>query len=341
MPEVSQHNSDPWHISGTDFPTQASLREKIIFLLQFAILAPSTHNSQPWTFNVGDSWCSLCIDEQRALREADPSKRDLFLSLGAFLEHLRSLGKSLGMLESIDYMSKNCVATVYFKNTHFQNIPEEFLTITKAIVNRINARGVFEEKKLPEELLERLSNLEIEEGYGVRFVIDATGRIAIADLTKYAIRMFQKRSPFRRELAGWLRFHNGKRGDGFAVIPRPFSYLLPLVVRMFDMGGVLSILNKKTILSAPVLCIIGSADDDTSAWLRTGMLLERIFLIASGYGVRHSIFAAAVEDEGSRKELKEMFTLAMWPQLVFALGYSSAKADHTPRISVGEKLMHK
>ena len=36
------------------FPTDGSLAARAAFLLQYAVLAPSSHNSQPWLFTVDD-----------------------------------------------------------------------------------------------------------------------------------------------------------------------------------------------------------------------------------------------------------------------------------------------
>jgi nitroreductase len=42
-------------ISSVDaFPSAASTSEKLRFLLAYAVLAPSGHNSQPWLFRLGE-----------------------------------------------------------------------------------------------------------------------------------------------------------------------------------------------------------------------------------------------------------------------------------------------
>ena len=44
--------SDPWKISEGDFPRSGDAEEKLRFLLNYAVLAPSGHNTQPWLFKV-------------------------------------------------------------------------------------------------------------------------------------------------------------------------------------------------------------------------------------------------------------------------------------------------
>ncbi|MEV4512313.1 hypothetical protein AB0K00_25525 [Dactylosporangium sp. NPDC049525] len=48
--------------------------------------APSAHNTQPWLLRSTDDTVDVHWDPARALPDSDPTRRDLFLSLGAFIE---------------------------------------------------------------------------------------------------------------------------------------------------------------------------------------------------------------------------------------------------------------
>jgi len=63
-PEVT-----PWQVSERDFPREGSWSstEKMKFLLRYAILAPSSHNSQPWKFRIPDSEINIFADKDRWL----------------------------------------------------------------------------------------------------------------------------------------------------------------------------------------------------------------------------------------------------------------------------------
>ncbi len=68
-------------------------------LLEYAVLAPSIYNSQPWKFSIGASVGTIEIypDEDRSRPlEVDPSQRDLYLALGASLENIVLAGPALG-----------------------------------------------------------------------------------------------------------------------------------------------------------------------------------------------------------------------------------------------------
>jgi hypothetical protein len=47
---MAEQISNPWDVRETDFPIAGTSAEKLRFLLNYAVLAPSGHNSQPWLF---------------------------------------------------------------------------------------------------------------------------------------------------------------------------------------------------------------------------------------------------------------------------------------------------
>ena len=77
-----------WNIKEGDFPNNSSSEEKLTFLLNYAILAPSSHNSQPWKFNVTKDEILVFVDKSRRLQVADADQRELYVSLGCALENL-------------------------------------------------------------------------------------------------------------------------------------------------------------------------------------------------------------------------------------------------------------
>ena len=50
MVEKYEPQITPWEIKESDYPAGAKPEEKLKFLLRYAILAPSSHNSQLWKF---------------------------------------------------------------------------------------------------------------------------------------------------------------------------------------------------------------------------------------------------------------------------------------------------
>ena len=57
---------EPWAVSEDEFPKDGDAGEKLRFLVRYAILAPSGHNTQPWLFRVDDEAIELFADRARA-----------------------------------------------------------------------------------------------------------------------------------------------------------------------------------------------------------------------------------------------------------------------------------
>ena len=81
--------SDPWKVSDDIFPRSGEAEERLRFLLNYAVLAPSGHNTQPWLFRVGNGEVDLYADRTRGLPVVDPEDRALVISCGAALFYLR------------------------------------------------------------------------------------------------------------------------------------------------------------------------------------------------------------------------------------------------------------
>ncbi|HTK59908.1 MAG TPA: hypothetical protein VL283_01750, partial [Candidatus Baltobacteraceae bacterium] len=62
--------------------------ERLAFLVRFAVLAPSGHNSQPWKFIVESGAIVAAPDMARALPHSDADHRQMYLSLGCAIENL-------------------------------------------------------------------------------------------------------------------------------------------------------------------------------------------------------------------------------------------------------------
>jgi hypothetical protein len=82
-------NLAAWNIDSPAFPTSGSAIEKARFAVRYAILAPSSHNTQPWRFIVNGDELLVCADRTRSLPHIDPFDRELITSCGAALFNLR------------------------------------------------------------------------------------------------------------------------------------------------------------------------------------------------------------------------------------------------------------
>ena len=82
-------NLEAWSVTPSDFPATGTLLDKARFVVRYAILAPSSHNTQPWRFVSGGRELLICADRRRSLPNIDPFDRELIISCGAALFNLR------------------------------------------------------------------------------------------------------------------------------------------------------------------------------------------------------------------------------------------------------------
>jgi hypothetical protein len=72
-------------------------KERARSMIRRAVLARSSHNTQPWLFRVSESAIDLCADRTRALPVNDPEDRELAISCGCALMNLRVAAASDGL----------------------------------------------------------------------------------------------------------------------------------------------------------------------------------------------------------------------------------------------------
>ncbi|QHC60966.1 hypothetical protein [Rathayibacter sp. VKM Ac-2760] len=85
---------DPWEQSYAD-----TFEDPRMQLVAQAVLAPSSHNEQPWKIELDGSGAnafSLFADSSRLTPEVDPLARQTMISQGTFLEYLRVAGAAAG-----------------------------------------------------------------------------------------------------------------------------------------------------------------------------------------------------------------------------------------------------
>ena len=84
--------------------TSAISRDQALSLLQFAVLAPSSHNTQPWHFHLSAGTIDLYADRTRALAVNDPEDRELTISCGCALMNLRAVAAARSIAAAVDFM---------------------------------------------------------------------------------------------------------------------------------------------------------------------------------------------------------------------------------------------
>ncbi|WDD91526.1 nitroreductase family protein [Burkholderia sp. FERM BP-3421] len=324
---------DALPLSDEDDPRGASLHA----LLRYAILAPSSHNSQPWRFVVDDRTIAVCADRVRALPVVDPYDRELLISCGAALLNLRVALHHAGFAHTIQSFPSDVdpdVLALVRIDAH-GHLDPALAALLPAIPLRVTTRLPFSSAAVPERVVQALVEAGAAEGAEVACVSDADERARVAGLVAQADREQFADPRFRRELASWIDAR--RHGDGMpayaAGAPALLDFATPLAasaIRTFDLGDGLAARHLALAHGAPLLACIATTRDDRDAWLSAGQALERMLLVAAQAGFTASYLNQPIEVETLRARLGQLLGLNGAPQLLLRIG-QGPRMPHAPR----------
>lgn len=335
-------------IKEKDFLKCKEAKDKIKFLLRYAVLAPSTHNSQPWLFKITNNSCSIFQNPDIKLPQADAKGRDMYISFGCLIENLIIAAKHFGVFDKVFILPKgeaNLIAKITFKNLEKKNsFNSKYSSLLKAILKRVTVRGLFDKRSIPNNILSKLKRIEKSPNLTLFIKSDKETVKKIAELTAQGLKIAYKSHIFRDEMSKWVNnnFSNRREGiPGYALRMNNFlSVIFPTLVKYRDIGAMVSVLNYKSMVSTPCVCVITANKDSKINWIETGRLAQRSILYLYSKNVKSSIFVASVEMGDLYKQVQSILKTSQVPQFVFCSGYMSFEQKPTPRHPIEEKLLN-
>ena len=309
----------------------------------FAVMAPSSHNSQPWLFHAhptGDA-LELYADRARALPVVDPDDRELVISCGAALFHLRVALRCFGHDPQVELLpdpdDRDLLARVRFGDRY--TTTGEDLSMLNCMPKRRTVRRVFDDRPVPDALLARLVLAARAEGADLLVLRDAEARERAADLAADADWRQGGDRAFRRELAAWIHPNRSRSGDGMPGYAFSMgtlaSYFGPFVVRTFDWGGGRAARDRELALGSPAMAVLSTVTDDARGWIAAGQALAHVLLLACANGVSASFLNQPLEVPALRQAFESILEVPGHAQLLLRMGYGAA-VPPTPRRSVDE-----
>jgi len=324
------------------FPVWGGPAERLRFLLQWAVLAPSRHNAQPWLFEIEGDEIRLYADSARALPVADPDGRQLVMSCGAALVNLRLAAAHFGHATSTEVIAGHrrdgLLARVRLEERRASTpeIEEMFQAIPRRRTNRLPLDG----REPPEGLVTALLREARREGAWLRPVEESERRI-VADLIAEGDEVQWSSPRFRAELADWTRPNGTLRRDGMPGYALGMSdaaaRLQPLLVRLTNPAREEAERDWRRATSCKALLVLSTPRDGKAEWLAAGEALQRILLRATASGLYASYFAQPIESPQLRRRLCDVLVDPGAPQVMLRLGYG-LDVRAVPRRQVDEVL---
>ena len=308
-------------IDETDFYEIESRDEQLELLIGYAVLAPSTHNTQPWFFRITPEGIEVYADYARRLPLLDPADRELLMSVGAAIANLRVAAAHFGFETSVLHQVRPeeslPVALIPIRETCAPD--PRLASLFPSIKRRHTNRARFSGNPLQSAERQALFDLMSEFPRFLRLVLP-TDRERAAELVEAGDRAQMRRPAFRGELAACM----------------PPS-LQRWIIEHFDAGGLIALEDADLLDSASLLLVV-TADDDRPSLVRAGEVLERVLLTLTQLGLQYSFMNQPIAVEDLRGRFWTLLGDTPPPQLLLRIGKGPAVRRATPRRAVESVL---
>ncbi len=321
-------NYVPWDINIDDLKAPHDF-------IKAAVLAPSSHNSQPWIFSSNnDGEIEVSLEPKRELPSSDTNSRQSIISLGCAIENIVLVADYHGFDSNVTY-GENPLATIRFaKRNDLVKGDSEHLAnyITQRVTNRSPHKSEVLDGSTIKDILSLATNtLRIN-------ITTATALIKqLGDVAIEAGIAALDQPGFRMELSRYLKSNGtkspiGMPGFGFG-FPAPLSIAAPHLIKHFNMERGARKQNEELFAATNGILVISTDSDSHEDWLAVGRVYERIALLAVRANMSTAPWAVTVQIGEYHNDVEKLFNLHGRLQFFCRIGFPTKETHHSPRLS--------
>ncbi|MCX6463236.1 MAG: NAD(P)H nitroreductase [Pseudonocardiales bacterium] len=308
--------------------------------LERALRAPSVHNTQPWRWRLTDGGVELHADPTRHLVATDPDRRDLVLSCGAALHHLRVAVAAAGLEGHVrrlpDPEDRWHLATVDVR----RGTPDRALArLAPAVEARRTDRRPLGPEQVPAHVLDALVALAAAAGATLLPVTDPAARRRLDELVAEAAARQRFAPGYAAELTIWTHRSAASR-DGIPAAALPARGVDAAGLRPFPRGRLTS---HGPGPDGSVVLVLTTVADEVLDRLLAGEATSAVLLGATLRGLATTPLSQAHETEESRHRLAtHVLRTPDHPQLMIRAGRpapGAARLEPTERRPLESVLM--
>lgn len=327
------------------FPPDGTAADALDLALRYAVLAPSSLNSQPWLFLRSDRHTvALFLDRERCRAAVDPQNREAIISCGAALGYIRLVLAALGTHADVTLLPEHAhpdlLARLRVSEGRIRRDTQAAILVDQMTQRHTN-RGEFRPDPIPDSIV---IDLICAAGRDGTHFYPATGeqQATVVELIREAD-IWLNADPHRRhELAAWLRGSATRSDSGVPAsqwgMPRVLAIAGPTIVRHFGIGSKPDHDAARNEHS-PLVAILSTPADTPHAWMHCGQALARVLLTAAAAGLDASFLNQPVEVELTKSLLSDSLHLPDEPQLVLRFGYPVGQAEPSARRPIEEVMI--
>lgn len=319
--DYEQAQQRTWRAAAASLPDRPALMHELV---RCATLAPSSHNTQCWKFQIGERAIAVLPDLARRCPAVDPDDHHLFVSLGCATENLVQAAHAYALSGEARY-DEAANGSVQVALATASAAPS---ALFNAIAQRQSTRAEFDGKPVPNTELRLLE--QAGTGEGVRVML-LTERSEMENVLAYVVRgnTAQMDDPaFVEELKSWIRFGDDEavaKGDGLfsrtSGSPSVPRWVGSPLFRLFYRKDGENDKYARQIRSAAGIAVFSSDTSDKAHWVEAGRCYQRFALQATLLGIRTAHINQPVEVSALRPEFAGLLGLGKRrPDLVVRFG---------------------
>jgi nitroreductase len=326
----------PWDVDVRQFPRSGSDVDRLTFLVRYALLAPSTRNTQPWQFHVEPGAIEVFVDLSRWQRIGDPDQREMYISIGCAIENLAIAAAHFGYRTALDCLiacqRPGMVARVRFVAGEVPT-PSVGDPRFEAITRRHTNHGVYDGRPLAAADRDAMLGVTVDPGLRIDWMEHEQQREAFDALVMRADALLFTNPDYRRELADLI-------GAGTFGAPWLIAIAARFAVAHLVSADRMAHADHKAVVSSPIIGVISSHADTREAQIRVGQVLERLYLEATIRGLSLQPVSQVIEAGETRHALQNLIPDTPWhPMQPFRIGYAKEPRTHTPRLPLEDVLI--
>lgn len=319
---------------------EATMRE----ICRYGTLAPSVHNTQPWRFKLAGPAIEVFVDPASILQEGDPTRRELWLSMGACLENLCLAAGSLGYktgLKTDAHGDFDQRPVAVLKLSKSAGGDKEWL---KAIEERVSDRFSYRSKPVSQNLLNKISGSWQSKSVKVMATGDPELLTTLGELTEKGLSVALGFPGFRKELSELVHFNwqRPKVGmPGYTLTRGTLGSVLEKASLATGLGSrKKAVEDGRLIAAGPAVIMTFTSGDTPLYWLEAGRAFQHALLQAALLGLHTATVAAVVEAGDFHEDIEALAGTAWRLQTVSRAGYPTKQhVPHSPRLPLEEVII--
>lgn len=308
-------------------------------VVRYACMAPSVHNTQPWSWRADGNTLELYADARRQLMVSDAEGCNLAISCGAALHHAQVAARGLGWKSTVTRLphgeSSALLATIDLTRAPSTQESREQL---QAIRDRRTDRRRFTSWPVPESRLRHLADAAAEWGADAVVVADTSERVRTELLVGRALDRQAADAELVDEQRRWVN-HSSEDGIPGEVIPAGNR---AVAHRRSRFGDGLLTESSREFKGSDGLLVMRGATADIESWLRTGEGLSALWLLATREGLSVVPLSQAIEVDETRERLRvDVLHGEGLPHLLVRVGWQAIGRQtlaKTPRRALSDVL---